>query len=59
VASFLEGRIRWIDIPEVISSALAECSAPVPGTVEDVLESDRAGRELARMAVDRVSRASL
>ncbi len=34
-------------------------SAPVPSTVEDVLESDRAGRDLARMAVDRLSRASL
>ncbi len=59
VASFLEGRIRWVDIPAVISAALDEFSAPVPGTVEDVLESDRAGRELARMAVDRLSRASL
>jgi 1-deoxy-D-xylulose-5-phosphate reductoisomerase len=59
VASFLEGRIRWVDIPIVISAALDEFSAPVPDTVEDVLESDRAGRELARMAVDRLSRASL
>jgi 1-deoxy-D-xylulose-5-phosphate reductoisomerase len=59
VASFLEGRIRWVDIPGVISAALDEFSAPVPSTVEDVLESDRAGRELANMAVDRLSRASL
>jgi 1-deoxy-D-xylulose-5-phosphate reductoisomerase len=59
VASFLEGRIRWVDISAVISAALDEFSAPVPGTVEDVLESDRAGRGLARMAVDRLSRASL
>jgi 1-deoxy-D-xylulose-5-phosphate reductoisomerase len=59
VASFLEGRIRWVDIPGVISAALDEFSAPVPDTVEDVLESDRSGRVLARMAVDRLSRASL
>jgi 1-deoxy-D-xylulose-5-phosphate reductoisomerase len=59
VASFLAGRIRWMDIPGVISAALDEFSAPVPSTVEDVLESDRAGRELANMAVDRLSRASL
>jgi len=59
VAAFLAGRIRWADIPSVISAALDECSAPVPGTVDDVLESDRAGRELARMAVDRLARASL
>ena len=59
VGAFLDGRIRWIDIPTVISSALDECSAPVPSTVDDVLESDRAGRALARMAVERLARASL
>ena len=59
VAAFLDGRIRWIDIPAVISAALDECSAPVPSTVDDVLESDRAGREFARVAVDRLARASL
>jgi 1-deoxy-D-xylulose-5-phosphate reductoisomerase len=59
VASFLENRVRWVDIPSVISAALDEFSAPVPSTVEDVLESDRAGRELARRAVDRLSRAWL
>jgi 1-deoxy-D-xylulose-5-phosphate reductoisomerase len=57
VAAFLEGRIRWIDIPMVIADALDECSVGVPGTVEDVLEADRAGRELAREGVDRRARA--
>ncbi len=57
VAAFLEGRVRWVDIPTVISDALDECSAGTPGTVEDVLEADRAGRELARVSVDRRSRA--
>ena len=57
VAAFLAERIRWVDIPEVIASALDECSGTVPGTVEDVLEADRAGRELARAAVDRRSSA--
>jgi 1-deoxy-D-xylulose-5-phosphate reductoisomerase len=59
VASFLDGRIRWVDIPGVISAALDEFSASVPSTVEDVLESDRAGRELAHLAVDRLTRATL
>jgi 1-deoxy-D-xylulose-5-phosphate reductoisomerase len=57
VAAFLEGAIRWVDIPDVISAALDECPASVPGTVADVLEADRAGRDLALAAVGRVARA--
>ena len=56
VAAFLEGRIRWVDIPAVIEAALDDYSAGVPGTVEDVLEADRSGRDLARRAVDRLPR---
>lgn len=47
VDAFIQGRIRWVDIPDVISCALDECSAGVPSTVDDVLEADRAGREMA------------
>jgi 1-deoxy-D-xylulose-5-phosphate reductoisomerase len=53
VEAFLKGRIRWVDIPEVIDRALDDCNAAVPGTVADVLEADRSGRDLASMAVDR------
>lgn len=56
VDSFLQGRIRWVDIPTVIEAALDECAAAVPDTVGDVLEADRAGRELAHMAEDRLVR---
>jgi 1-deoxy-D-xylulose-5-phosphate reductoisomerase len=52
VAAFLEGRIRWVDIPGVIAASLDDYSSHVPTTVEDVLEADRSGRELARRAVD-------
>jgi 1-deoxy-D-xylulose-5-phosphate reductoisomerase len=55
VDAFIGGRIRWVDIPDVISTALDECSAGVPGTVEDVLEADRAGREMALEAAARLS----
>ncbi|MGH9114673.1 MAG: 1-deoxy-D-xylulose-5-phosphate reductoisomerase [Acidimicrobiales bacterium] len=55
VAAFLDGRIRWVDISEVISAALDECSAPVPGTVADVLDADRAGRDRAAAAMERLS----
>jgi 1-deoxy-D-xylulose-5-phosphate reductoisomerase len=56
VEAFLSGRIRWVDIADVIAGALDECGAGVPGTVDDVLEADRAGRELALIAVDRRAR---
>jgi 1-deoxy-D-xylulose-5-phosphate reductoisomerase len=53
VDAFLSGAIRWVDIPDVIADALDECSGQLPVTVDDVLEADRAGRELARMGVER------
>jgi 1-deoxy-D-xylulose-5-phosphate reductoisomerase len=55
VDAFLAGRIRWVDIPDVIADSLDECTGRVPVTVDDVLEADRAGRELALMGVERRS----
>ena len=57
VAAFLEGSIRWVDIPEIIGAALDECHAPVPSTVADVLDADRSGRDLALAEVGRRSTA--
>ena len=54
VASFLEGRIRWVDIPAIIETVLADYSGGWPGSVDDVLEADRAGRDLAQRAADRL-----
>ena len=56
VAAFLDGSIRWVDIPDVISAALDECPSTVPGTVADVLEADRAARDLAAASVGRLAR---
>jgi 1-deoxy-D-xylulose-5-phosphate reductoisomerase len=53
VEAFLAGRIRWVDIPAIIASVLDQYSGGVPGSVEDVLEADRAGRDLARRAAQR------
>jgi 1-deoxy-D-xylulose-5-phosphate reductoisomerase len=53
VAAFLDGRIRWVDIPGVIAASLDDYSSQAPTTVDDVLEADRSGRELAQRAVDR------
>ncbi len=50
VGAFLDGRIRWVDIPAIIASALDDYSPFTPVSVDDVLEADRAGRELARRA---------
>jgi 1-deoxy-D-xylulose-5-phosphate reductoisomerase len=53
VAAFLAGDIRWVDIPEVIAAALDEYHAGTPGTVADVLDADRSGRDLARAELSR------
>jgi 1-deoxy-D-xylulose-5-phosphate reductoisomerase len=58
VAEFLDGRIRWVDIPAIIASVLDDYTGGAPCTVDDVLEADSAGRDLARRAVERVSRAA-
>lgn len=53
VAAFLAGAIRWVDIPAVVAGALDDHSPAVPGTVADVLDADRIGRELATAVVAR------
>jgi len=53
VDAFLQGRIRWVDIAAVVAGALDEYSSVVPGTVDDVLDADMTGRELARAVVER------
>ena len=55
VAAFLARAIRWVDIPDVIASALDECPSVEPATVEDVLEADRGGREMAEAAIARLA----
>jgi len=45
VASFLAGRIRFLDIARSVEQALAESTAAAPRSIADVLEIDRATRE--------------
>ncbi len=53
VAAFLDGRLPWLGIAEVVGEALdAWTDEPVIG-VEDVLEADRAARQRAELAVAR------
>jgi len=51
VAAFLDGRLRWLDIAEIIAAVLAEVPIVDPLKVEDVLEADAAARALAEVAV--------
>ena len=55
VEAFLDGRIRWIDIPAVIAEVLDDYCVTEPGTVADVLEADRAGRDMARAGIEQRS----
>jgi 1-deoxy-D-xylulose-5-phosphate reductoisomerase len=56
VDAFLHNRIRWPDIAAVISEVLDAYIPGSPATVDDVLEADRVGRDLARAALRRRAR---
>jgi 1-deoxy-D-xylulose-5-phosphate reductoisomerase len=56
VESFLEGRIPWLGIADVVDEVLQQGTGNVEA-VEDVLEADRVARERAQVAVARRSAA--
>jgi 1-deoxy-D-xylulose-5-phosphate reductoisomerase len=58
VAAFLEGRLNWGGIAEVVGDTLSVHVARKLLTVEDVLEVDAEARSLARLAVERRDRAA-
>jgi 1-deoxy-D-xylulose-5-phosphate reductoisomerase len=51
VAAFLEGRLRYTAIPQVIEQALARCAAKQADSLDIVLEADRSARRAAAEAV--------
>ena len=53
VAAFLEGRLDWLGIAEVVEDTLQGCDAGPLESVDDVLEADRRARERAESAVQR------
>jgi 1-deoxy-D-xylulose-5-phosphate reductoisomerase len=53
VAAFLEGRLGWLGIAEVVEDALDGCTDGPMASVGDVLEADRLARERAGAAVER------
>jgi 1-deoxy-D-xylulose-5-phosphate reductoisomerase len=53
VARFLEGRIGFSEIPELIEAVLTQSSRPAPQTLDDVFEADREARERAEVCLAR------
>jgi len=51
VAAFLDGAIRWVDIPDVLEAVLSRHDGEVPDSAEAVIEVDRRGREAARRTI--------
>jgi 1-deoxy-D-xylulose-5-phosphate reductoisomerase len=51
VAAFLEGRLRWIRIPDALEAVLARHDGGIATSVEDVIEADRRAREVARTVI--------
>ncbi len=54
VQGFLEGRLRWVDIPAVIEDVLTRFVASEPEDLDDVLRADAEARELAAAALGRL-----
>lgn len=54
VASFLEGRIRFQDIPATIATVVRETSAQVPESIDEVLNLDADARRRARHYIQEI-----
>ncbi|MDQ1515276.1 MAG: 1-deoxy-D-xylulose-5-phosphate reductoisomerase, partial [Actinomycetota bacterium] len=53
VAAFLNGRLPWRGIADVVAEVLEDHEAGKVSTIEDVVESDGRARRRAAAAVDR------
>ena len=51
VAAFLEGRIRWISIPDVLEAVLGRHDGGTAGSVDDVVDADHRARSAARSVI--------
>ncbi|HEY8525134.1 MAG TPA: 1-deoxy-D-xylulose-5-phosphate reductoisomerase [Acidimicrobiales bacterium] len=56
VAAFLDGRIPWVGIPDVLEAVLHRHDGGRADSVEAVIEADRRGREGARLRIDEIGR---
>lgn len=55
VDAFLDGRVRWMDIPNVIETVLAAHTWGTAATLEEVLQVDARAREQAAAEVGRMA----
>jgi len=51
VAAFLDGRIRWICIPDVLEAVLGRHDGGTAGSVDEVVDADHRAREAARSVI--------
>ena len=60
VGAFLEGRIGFLAIPEIVAETLSRLPVRWPGTVDELLEIDRESRQLAsELVVARAQRGAV
>ena len=52
VQAFLDGRMRWVDIPDVLSGVLDRHDGGNASTLDDVLEADANARSAAAALID-------
>lgn len=52
VAAFLDGRIAWIAIPDVLTEVLSRHDGGTASSVDAVIEADRAARAVARAVIE-------
>lgn len=52
VQAFLDGRIRWVDIPDVLSAVLDRHDGGTATTLDDVLDADATARKYADECID-------
>ena len=55
VAAFLDGRIAWVTIPDVLKAVLSGHDGGRADGVDAVIEADRRGRESARLEIERIA----
>jgi 1-deoxy-D-xylulose-5-phosphate reductoisomerase len=52
VAAFLDGQIRWVEIPDVLNEVLQRHDGGNAESVEAVIDADRRARQAARAVID-------
>jgi 1-deoxy-D-xylulose-5-phosphate reductoisomerase len=58
VAAFLDGRLRWLAIPDVLKAVLSRHDGAAASSVDDVVDADRQARIEARREIDKKASAA-